>query len=480
MPGASANEESTTVTMPSESPTEADLISASLIESRGRNARFMNGIRFFVILGFNLVYFVFNEFINVDADTNLRWQTQFHLLIYLIAAGALWLLSFYSAAVRNGSRFAVPFFDMPMVTWIQGNIVARCLTNRDLELARENPDFGNPDVLEIINSAGSAQAYLLAALVMLTAMSSFSLRARYLIPSSLMAILCLVLVYRQVETGGFFYSAGILIILATAALMSWLPRRQAALVREAANRQARRNRLARYFSPGVANYIEGRDDPGVGEECEISVLFCDIRGFTGLSEGLEASEVVALLNDFHGSMVEEIFRYGGTLDKFLGDGLLAWFNAPVRQQDHAVLAVKCALSMLESLERLNRDREASGQAPLRIGIGIHAGKAVVGNIGAKHRKEFTAVGDTVNVASRLENLTRAHDTSIIVSNSVLSDIGDPAAHGFVFQSCGTAEVRGRQKPVEIFTPSGTTPVISSDSSSEESPATSPDSGSSIE
>ena len=171
-------------------------------------------------------------------------------------------------------------------------------------------------------------------------------------------------------------------------------------------------------------------------------------------------------------MVEEIFRYGGTLDKFLGDGLLAWFNAPVRQQDHAVLAVKCALSMLDSLDRLNRDREAAGQVPLRIGIGIHSGKAVVGNIGARHRKEFTAVGDTVNVASRLESLTRAHDTSIIVSDSVLADVGDPTPHGLAFQSCGTAEVRGRQKPVEIYTP-----ALLSDASSS---ATSPDPGSSIE
>ena len=112
------------------------------------------------------------------------------------------------------------------------------------------------------------------------------------------------------------------------------------------------------------------------------------------------------MNEYLTTMSDVIKAHGGTLDKYLGDGLLAWFNAPVRQKDHAVRAVNCALAMVESLEALNRDRAAAGDEPLHIGIGIHSGNAVVGNVGATHRREFTAIGDTVNVASRLQSLTR--------------------------------------------------------------------------
>ena len=116
MPDAPKSDNSRPATTPSEPPSEADLISASLVESRELNARFMNGIRFFAILAFNVIYFVFREFVDVDEDAGQDWETQFHLLIYLTGSGVLWLLSYFSGAVRNLSRFAVPFFDMPMTT----------------------------------------------------------------------------------------------------------------------------------------------------------------------------------------------------------------------------------------------------------------------------------------------------------------------------------------------------------------------------
>ena len=237
--------------------------------------------------------------------------------------------------------------------------------------------------------------------------------------------------------------------------MSWLPRRQTLLIRETAERQARRDRLARYFSPGVAEVIESHDTPGSGESCEITVLFCDIRGFTSLSENLAATEVVGLLNDFHGHMVDEIFRYGGTLDKYLGDGLLAYFNAPVRQADHAGRAVECALAMVDRLEVLNRDRAARGEPPLRIGIGIHSGTAVVGNVGAANRREYTAIGDTVNVASRLQSLTRDQGVSILVSDATeaAATIADRRPAAIRFTSAGRVEVRGRTQGLEILVPS---------------------------
>lgn len=418
---------------PHEPPTSGDLIATSLAAGRQSSARFMNGLRALFTSLFVLVY-VFVRF-GLE-DEGLR-ATAPHLLLYWLAALALWFLGSRSRGMLALCRFAVPLLDIPVVTWIQ-------LVN-----IRGNP---SPD---------AAAVFTLALFVFLTAMSSFSLRARHLIPTALAGAVAILIVYREAGLSMISLITGPLLILMTAVMMSWLPRRQNALIREAALRESRRGRLARYFSPGVAELIEARDHPEEGESCEISVLFCDIRGFTRLSENLPASEVVRLLNDFHGHMVDEIFRHGGTLDKYLGDGLLAWFNAPVPQPDHATRAVRCALSMLESLERLNLARQATGAEPLRVGIGIHAGTAIVGNIGASHRREFTAIGDTVNVASRLQSLTRDLDTDILVSEAVRELVASAPeiAADFTLAPAGEAPVRGRVQPVALYIPTaaGLTP-----------------------
>lgn len=406
-------------------PLTEDLIEGSLVGSRQRNAHFMNGVRVIVTTGFLIVY-AYGYFVLKDLGLG---DTAPHLLLFWTVGTLLWFLGPRSSRILDASRFAVPLLDIPMVTWIQhANIRAA----------------DHPDAIAV---------FTLALFVFLTSLSSFSLRARHLIPTAVVGIVCLLTIYRAANLSALSMLTGPTLILMTAIMMSWLPRRQRALIREASEREARRNRLARYFSPGVAEFIEDRDDPGEGESCEISVLFCDIRGFTRLSENLEASDVVSLLNAFHGYMVDEIFRYGGTLDKYLGDGLLAWFNAPVRQKDHAVRAVNCALAMVESLETLNRDRAAAGDEPLHIGIGIHSGNAVVGNVGAAHRREFTAIGDTVNVASRLQSLTRDRDTDILISDAVLELIPESINREIAFHACGAAEVRGRRQSVEIFVPS---------------------------
>lgn len=410
-----------------ETPVSEDLMSNSLVRGRRSAADFMNAVRFIVTSGFVAVY-VYGHFGLKDPGF---LETAPHLGIYWLLAAAIWLLGKRLPFIREASRFSVPLIDIPLVTLIQ-------LINIE---GNESPD--------------AAAVFTLALFVFSTAMSSFSLRARHLIPTTIVAILAILIVYRAAELSTVSLITGPLLISMTAFMMSWLPRKQNALLRETALRESRRNRLARYFSPGVAELIEDRDDPGEGESCEISVLFCDIRGFTSLSENLAAPEVVRLLNEFHGHMVDEIFRYGGTLDKYLGDGLLAWFNAPVPQPDHAVRAVRCGLAMVRRLDELNREREAAGQPPLRIGIGLHAGDAVVGNVGASHRREFTAIGDTVNVASRLQSLTRDMTCDVLVSDAIRRRVKDEEndASDLDFTAAGTAEVRGRNRPVELFIPS---------------------------
>jgi adenylate cyclase len=390
----------------------------------------MNRVRLVAAATFVLLYAIA---IGMLGEQSLR-HTVPHLLMYAGIATVLCLGSRRSAGIRAVSRFAVPLIDIPIATWIQRTTIAESPANQHTAL------------------------YTLALFVFLIVLSSFSLRARHLLLSGAAAIIGLALVYAAARVTTVSWIAGPVLLLLTASMMTWLPYRQNRLIHETAERQTRRDRLARYFSPGVAEMIERHDSPGKGEACELTVLFCDIRGFTRLSEHLDPPAVVGLLNDFHSHMVEEIFRYGGTLDKYLGDGLLAYFNAPVRQPDHARLGVTCALAMVDRLAQLNAARRARNEEPLHIGIGVHAGPAVVGNIGAANRREFTAIGDTVNVASRLQSLTRERNTNILVSEAVVSSLTPQDLPGITLHSAGTAEVRGRTQGVELFVPEWTAPT----------------------
>jgi adenylate cyclase len=162
---------------------------------------------------------------------------------------------------------------------------------------------------------------------------------------------------------------------------------------------------------------------------------------------------VALLNAYHERMVQRVFELGGTLDKYLGDGLMVYFGAPASQPDHAARAVRCALGMQSELEAWNREREARGEPRLGMAVGIHSGTVVLGDIGTARRREYTVIGDAVNVAARLEQLAKAREVPILVSDATRQRVGDTVRLG----AAGTAELRGRQQPLDLWVPETPTP-----------------------
>lgn len=208
----------------------------------------------------------------------------------------------------------------------------------------------------------------------------------------------------------------------------------------------RRERLQRYHSPAVVNRIfeaaADVDSPFLAQEREVSVLFADIVGFTALSEGLTPAQTAALLNGFFERMADVVFDNEGTLDKFIGDALMAVFGAPLEQPDHAARAVRTAQMMQQALAELN---VASAGPPLRIRIGIHSGLARVGDIGSMRRREYTVLGDVVNTASRLESSVAQPD-QIIISNATRDRLGVDLP----VLSLGQVTLRGRRAPIEVF------------------------------
>jgi adenylate cyclase len=207
-----------------------------------------------------------------------------------------------------------------------------------------------------------------------------------------------------------------------------------------------RNRIANIFgqhvSPSVVEKLLNQSNEFSSETRHVCMMFLDIRNFTSFSEAKKPEEVVNYLNSVFESIVEIISKHNGIINKFLGDGFMAVFGAPIHSIQNEKNALNASIEIIEKLRQLERENLIH---PTKVGIGLHSGEAVTGNVGSNHRKEYTIIGDVVNLASRIEQLNKQFDSTILISSEVFNRLDK--AYGVL---CGEVIVKGRLEPVKVY------------------------------
>jgi adenylate cyclase len=207
-----------------------------------------------------------------------------------------------------------------------------------------------------------------------------------------------------------------------------------------------RGNFERFFAPRLAAQIASSAHQLKlgGDKATVAVLFSDIRGFTALSESMTPDDVAKLLSEYFSVMVEVVFRHGGTLDKFIGDAVMAQWGAPIGAADDADRAMDAALDMLRELETLNRGWSAENRPPLQIGVGLSFGESFAGYIGSERRLEYTVIGDVVNIASRL--CSEAGSGEILLTDAMRAALSEPPP----MRERGTMELKGKSQAMPVF------------------------------
>lgn len=246
----------------------------------------------------------------------------------------------------------------------------------------------------------------------------------------------------------------VVIFMIVAVILALKSRRASRLLMRQASLAAERANLSRYLPPSMVDELAHRNEPmgGVRSQ-EVAVLFADIVGFTRYAESHTPDEVIALLRAFHAALEEVVFSHGGTLDKYMGDGLMASFGTPNSSPHDAANAIAAAFEMQGSIGRLNADRAGRGLETIRLSVGVHYGPVILGDIGNARRMEFAMLGDTVNVASRLEAATRELDCGIIVSDPAMEAVGDMSVRESFLRRMRPRQgllLRGRSEGADVW------------------------------
>jgi adenylate cyclase len=233
-------------------------------------------------------------------------------------------------------------------------------------------------------------------------------------------------------------------------ILSWLAAFSYLAFTEGKDKKKVRRMLSQYVSPAVLGEVVDKYEDyikaNIGTKENLTVMFSDIRGFTNMSEVLKPEEVVGILNQYLSAMVDVIFKYNGTLDKFIGDAIMAFWGAPVRTDTHAIYAVDAAIIMTRELHRLNNDFKEKGLPVLDIGVGINTGEVILGNIGSEKKLDFTVIGDNVNLASRLEGLSKVYHSRVLLTESTYNKLYGKIPCRLI----DMVRVKGRVHPVKIY------------------------------
>jgi len=407
--------------MPSSDVT-TEAFQRALRDERRRNGRIGTWVRFISMSLFLALVLICGVVLDMPA-----WQGHLPVFLpYWVVSLALAVFARRSDWLLERSGIAIALLDMPVVYVILRGFLTRFPDNKD----------------------GPA-TFGLALFMYLIMVAELTLRIRHILAAAVVGAILAALLQLEVGAPPEIVVMCVMLVALTAMACVSISRRSVALVARVAREQRQRERLGRYFSPEVASLLAGRGEEGApGEEREITILFSDLRGFTTLSERLSGREVVALLNEVDEELVEAVFEHGGTLDKYLGDGIMAYFGAPIGMPDHAERGVRCALAMRRRLEELNRRRAARGECALHIGVGVHTGTAVLGDVGARRRREYTAIGDAVNVAARVQQATKAEGVAILVSAETVRRAGAAMA----FAPAGVLDLPGRTQQLESYVP----------------------------